>query len=157
MGVSIANAPELEKRLPSTSEDVATMRKTLADAELSLSDQDPSLVRLGDASIASPFTSKRATIECVLSHRVSRPLHAREHDPDLQDSGRVMSRVGVHAVVVVFARCQARNEWKSNFGHPASMTVRFGILTAALFFLTSRANRERIPRRCRRNGRRGCV
>ena len=33
-------------------------------------------------------------------------MHAREHDPDLQDSGRFMFSVGVHAVVAVPARRQ---------------------------------------------------
>jgi cation-transporting ATPase 13A1 len=130
VGVSIANAPELEKRLPSTSEDVATMRKTLADAELSLSDQDPSLVRLGDASIASPFTSKRATIECVLA---------------IVCQGRctLVSMIQIFKILAVLCLVSAYM-LSSLYLHgvkqgDAQMTVS-GILTAALFFLTSRAN-----------------
>ena len=124
VGVSIANAPELEKRLPSTSEDVASMRKVLADAELALSDQDPSLVRLGDASIASPFTSKRATIECVLA---------------IVCQGRctLVSMIQIFKILAVLCLVSAYmlsslylhgvkqgTEWKSNFGRPTPSTRR---------------------------------
>ena len=42
-----------------------------------------------------------------LSYSLSREVHAREHDPDLQDSGRFVFSVGVHAVFSLFARRQA--------------------------------------------------
>ena len=142
VGVSIANAPELEKRLPPTSENVVEMRKTLAQAEMALSDADPSLVRLGDASIASPFTSKRATIECVLA---------------IVCQGRctLVSMIQIFKILAVLCLVSAYM-LSSLYLHgvkqgDAQMTCS-GILTAALFFLTSRANplealsKQRPPR-----------
>merc|ERR1712091_497136 len=129
VGVSIANAPELEKRLPFTSEDVATMRKTLADAELSLSDQDPSLVRLGDASIASPFTSKRATIECVLA---------------IVCQGRctLVSMIQIFKILALMCLVSAymlSSLYLHGVKQGDSQMTCVGLLTAGLFFLCSRA------------------
>lgn len=46
-------------------EDVARLAQMLA--ELREQERDPSIVQLGDASIASPFTAKRTSVECVLA------------------------------------------------------------------------------------------
>lgn len=83
VGVSIINSPELERRLDtqngSTSKLVSSYSaqenangdtsRSMARALAELEEQelDPTLVQLGDASIASPFTSRRVSIDCVLS------------------------------------------------------------------------------------------
>lgn len=81
VGVSIINNPRLEshveqlaaatgesngsgkKKSKSSSRD----RMNRAMLEMKAHQEDPSLVKLGDASIASPFTSKRTSVDCVLS------------------------------------------------------------------------------------------
>lgn len=86
VGVSIVNSPELEKRLAALvgqdgdggergsgtgkkgqrSSD-ARRSRMLATLEREEHEQDPALVKLGDASIASPFTAKTTSVGCVLS------------------------------------------------------------------------------------------
>lgn len=46
-------------------EEISRMAQILA--ELREQDKDPGIVQLGDASIASPFTAKRTSIDCVLA------------------------------------------------------------------------------------------
>lgn len=90
VGVSIVNSPELEKRLEvfldkeqqqrakNTSGGRERKRKThrvseakrskmLAMREIEEQNIDPTLVKLGDASIASPFTAKTTSVGCVLA------------------------------------------------------------------------------------------
>ena len=103
----------------------------------------PVLVRLGDASIASPFTSKRATIECVLA---------------LICQGRctLVSMIQIFKILAVLCLVSAYM-LSSLCLHgvkqgDAQMTVN-GILTA-LFFLTSvnesleTLSKKRPPRVC---------
>lgn len=47
------------------SSDTAKLAQLLA--ELREQEKDPAIVQLGDASIASPFTAKRTSVECVLA------------------------------------------------------------------------------------------
>jgi cation-transporting ATPase 13A1 len=84
VGISIVNNPELEtlveskssggrsgtrtsKSTGSSSATVGQDRLARALAEQELQELDPTLVKLGDASIASPFTSRRTSIDAVLS------------------------------------------------------------------------------------------
>ena len=91
VGVSIVNSPELEKRLEvflgqeqqRTEHDArrggaerkrksqrvseAKRSRMLATREMEEQDLDPALVKLGDASIASPFTAKTTSVGCVLA------------------------------------------------------------------------------------------
>ena len=46
-------------------DDISRLAQILA--ELREQEKDPSIVQLGDASIASPFTAKRTSVECVLA------------------------------------------------------------------------------------------
>lgn len=69
VGVSIVNDPEFESRIEankavkSNSKD----RMSRALAELQEQENDPTIVKLGDASIASPFTSRRTSIDAVVT------------------------------------------------------------------------------------------
>lgn len=84
VGVSIINSPELEKRAAKTTvkfqkhleerkDDEAFKKENISArtlqmmAELNEQEMDPTVVQLGDASIASPFTAKRTSIDCVLA------------------------------------------------------------------------------------------
>lgn len=82
VGVSIVNSPELERRIEGAADPSgsgggkggkkpkgASARDRMARAtmELQEQEQDPTIVKLGDASIASPFTARRTSIDSVLS------------------------------------------------------------------------------------------
>jgi len=89
VGVSIVNSPELEKRLEVFLDKEQQQRaknsggrerkrkthrvseakrsKMLAMREIEEQNIDPTLVKLGDASIASPFTAKTTSVGCVLA------------------------------------------------------------------------------------------
>jgi cation-transporting ATPase 13A1 len=81
VGVSIVNNPEFERRIeeardPSISTTLggkkakgtnAKERMARAMAEVYAQDIDPTIVKLGDASIASPFTARRTSVDCVLT------------------------------------------------------------------------------------------
>lgn len=79
IGVSIVNDPVFEQKLENSSDSVAggtkkkgkgstaKERAARALAELHEQEMDPTVVKLGDASIASPFTSRRTSIDAVLT------------------------------------------------------------------------------------------
>lgn len=74
VGVSIINNPKLERKVEQASAEGGKKKKSsskdrVARAMLELKEHeaDPTLVKLGDASIASPFTAKRTSIDCVLT------------------------------------------------------------------------------------------
>jgi cation-transporting ATPase 13A1 len=74
----VVNDPEFEQRFEGAGKDnsngkkkakgsSAKERAARAMAELQEQEQDPTVVKLGDASIASPFTSRRTSIDAVLT------------------------------------------------------------------------------------------
>lgn len=81
VGVSIVNDPEFEKRIEEAKDPTilsntggkkakgtnAKERMARAMAEVQAQDVDPTIVKLGDASIASPFTARRTSVDCVLT------------------------------------------------------------------------------------------
>lgn len=85
VGVSIVNNPEFERRIEGVKDAGSTGpgkkgaagkkakgasakdRLARATMELQEQEQDPTIVKLGDASIASPFTARRTSIDSVLT------------------------------------------------------------------------------------------
>lgn len=157
VGVSIINSPELERRLDtqngSTSKLVSSYSaqenangdtsRSMARALAELEEQelDPTLVQLGDASIASPFTSRRVSIDCVLSI-------IRQGRCTLVTTLQVFKILALNCLVTAYML-------SSLYLHgvkqgDTQMTV-LGLVVAALFFCTSRAqpleklSKERPP------------
>ena len=81
VGVSIVNDPDFEKRIEEAKDPSvqsapggkkakgtnAKERLARAMAEVQAQEIDPTIVKLGDASIASPFTARRTSVDCVLT------------------------------------------------------------------------------------------
>ena len=82
VGVSIVNNPEFERRIEGVQDSGSVVKKgagkkakgasakdrlARATMELQEQEQDPTIVKLGDASIASPFTARRTSIDSVLT------------------------------------------------------------------------------------------
>ena len=75
VGVSVVNDPDLEKKIDDHSSESLGNKKTTSSqsrkaralAELQVQEMDPTIVKLGDASIASPFTARRTSIDCILT------------------------------------------------------------------------------------------
>ena len=86
VGVSIVNDPLLESMVEHASQSVSSAalsggkagakkakgtsakeRLTRAMAEMQAQEADPTLVQLGDASVASPFTARRTSVDSVLT------------------------------------------------------------------------------------------
>lgn len=74
IGVSIINDPNLESKL-SKLKNPAEKRKGLSStdrmhraiAELQAQEEDPTIIKLGDASLASSFTARRTSIDSILT------------------------------------------------------------------------------------------
>jgi len=82
VGVSIVNDPDFERRIEATKDPTTSITKkgakkpkgssakdrmARAMQELHEQEMDPTIVKLGDASIASPFTARRTSIDSVLT------------------------------------------------------------------------------------------
>ena len=73
VGVSIINDPKFESMVEQSASvnkgkgNSARNRAARAMKELEKQDEDPTIVKLGDASIASPFTARRTSIDSVLT------------------------------------------------------------------------------------------
>jgi len=98
-------------------------------AEVQFGEADPTLVQLGDASIASPFTSKRTSVACVLSVvRQGRCTQVATH--------QVFKILALNCLVAAY-QLSSLHLHGVKYGD-TQMTVQ-GLLLAALFYLASRA------------------
>jgi len=148
VGVSIINSPNLEHRLQKEADsgidkDESEKHSRLANFEMDAVDADPTLVELGDASIASPFTSKRATIDCVLA---------------IIRQGRctLVNMIQVFKVLALMCLQSAyvlSTLYLNGIKQGDTQMTVIGLMTAAFFFLMSRAQpldtlaNRRPPRR----------
>jgi manganese-transporting P-type ATPase len=106
-----------------------TSRLAAILAELNEQENDPAIVQLGDASIASPFTAKRTSVDCVLS---------------VVRQGRCTLVTTLQVYKILALNCLVSAYMLSSlylFGvkqADVQMTI-VGLAIAALFFLVSRA------------------
>jgi len=101
----------------------------LVDAEMSEQERDPSLVRLGDASIASPFTSKRVSVDCVLAV-------VRQGRCTLVTTVQVFKILALNCLVSAFMLSALYLHGVKQ--GDTQMTI-VGLIVAALFFFASQA------------------
>lgn len=146
VGVSIINNPSLEKKVEggladengggnsgssSSKKSANSVKDRAARAllELQEQEQDPSIVKLGDASIASPFTTKRTSVDSVLA---------------IIRQGRCTLVTSIQVYKVLALNCLASAYMMSGLylrglKHGDMQMTVSGILIAACFFFLSQA------------------
>jgi len=136
VGVSIVNDPELERRVnlrekgdKKTKVNATKSRLNRALAELQEQEQDPTIVKLGDASIASPFTARRTSIDCVLAV-------LRQGRCTIVTTIQVFKILALNCLVSAYI--MSALYLKGLKQGDMQMTIS-GLVTAALFFFLSQA------------------
>lgn len=141
VGVSIVNNPVLEKKVEqqqqqtgsgasgNASSNTVKDRAARALLELQAQEQDPSIVKLGDASIASPFTTKRTSVDSVLA---------------ILRQGRCTLVTSIQVYKVLALNCLSSAFMMSalylrGLKHGDMQMTASGIVIAALFFFLSQA------------------
>lgn len=149
VGISIVNDPNMEKKLKTVKENNSNTsnaasnsnalkgksssnardRALRAIAEMQEQERDPSIIQLGDASIASPFTSRRTSIDSVLT---------------VMRSGRCTLVTTIQVYKVLALNCLVSAYLMSSLylrglkQGDIQMTAQ-GLMTAGLFFFLSQA------------------
>jgi cation-transporting ATPase 13A1 len=140
VGVSIVNNPTLEKKVEqqqssgsggsaSSSNNSVKDRAARALMELQAQEQDPSIVKLGDASIASPFTTKRTSVDSVLAI-------LRQGRCTLVTSIQVYKVLALNCLTSAFMMSAL---YLRGLKHGDMQMTASGIVIAALFFFLSQA------------------
>lgn len=144
VGVSIVNDPEFESRIESAKDpNGAPLKKgekkkkgqsskdrlARAMAELHEQEQDPTVVKLGDASIASPFTARRTSIDSVLSV-------IRQGRCTLVTSIQVFKILALNCLVSAYMMSAL---YLRGLKQGDMQMTAAGIITAALFYFLSQA------------------
>ena len=144
VGVSIVNNPELESRIDGAADPSSkplgkgekkpkgqSSRDRMARAVMEYNEQekDPTIVKLGDASIASPFTARRTSIDCVLTVM-------RQGRCTLVTSIQVYKVLALNCLVSAYmmSALYLRGLKQGDMQMTAS-----GLVTAGLFFFLSQA------------------
>ena len=144
VGVSIVNDPEFESRIEAAKDpNSAPLKKgekkkkgqsskdrlARAMAELQEQEADPTVVKLGDASIASPFTARRTSIDSVLSV-------IRQGRCTLVTSIQVFKILALNCLVSAYMMSAL---YLRGLKQGDMQMTAAGIITAALFYFLSQA------------------
>jgi len=135
VGVSIVNDPELERRIEGSggskkgSKGSARDRMARAMQELQEQEQDPTVVKLGDASIASPFTCRRTSVDAVLSV-------IRQGRCTLVTTIQVYKILALNCLVSAFMMSAL---YLRGLKQGDSQMTAIGLVVAGLFFFLSQA------------------
>jgi cation-transporting ATPase 13A1 len=142
VGVSIVNDADFESRIEGVTDSESTTKKgkkakgsnskdrlARAMAELQEQEVDPTVVKLGDASIASPFTSRRTSIDSVLT---------------VIRQGRATQVTTVQVFKILALNCLVSAYMMSalylrGLKQGDMQMTATGLITAALFFFLSQA------------------
>lgn len=108
-------------------EDISRLAQILA--ELREQEKDPSIVQLGDASIASPFTAKRTSIDCVLAV-------VRQGRCTLVTTLQVYKILALNCLVSAY---MLSSLYLFGVKQGDGQMTMLGLAVAALFFFVSRA------------------
>lgn len=147
VGVSIVNNQELEEAVERSTSQILAANRVTPDKqnpavtrlirmrqELAAQDSDPTLVKLGDASIASPFTARRTSIECVLAV-------LRQGRCTLVTTLQIFKILALNCLISAYMMSVL---YIMGLKQGDSQMTCMGLIVAALFFCLSRA--EPLPK-----------
>ncbi len=128
-GESTAGDASSSKRKKKAKGSSAKERLARATLEMQAQQQDPTVVKLGDASVASPFTSRRTSIDCVLSV-------VRQGRCTLVTTIQVYKILALNCLVTAFVMSSL---YLLGLKSGDTQMTASGLVTAALFFFLSQA------------------
>lgn len=131
VGVSIINDPKFENMIEKATKSAKgpAARRERAIKELNKQEEDPTIVKLGDASIASPFTARRTSIDSVLTV-------VRQGRCTLVTTIQVFKILALNCLVSAYMMSAL---YLQGLKQGDTQMTASGLVSAALFFFLSQA------------------